>query len=123
MGNDPATADSTITKYLSERVPRYTSYPTAPHFSAAIGPMSYREWLQALGCTDRLSLYLHVPFCEALCWYCGCHTGVTRRREPIERYVRALEKEIAGVAGLAGSHFVAHIHWGGGTPTIVGPEL
>jgi oxygen-independent coproporphyrinogen-3 oxidase len=123
MGNDPATADSTITKYLSERVPRYTSYPTAPHFSAAIGPMAYREWLQALGRTDRLSLYLHVPFCEALCWYCGCHTSVTRRRKPIERYVRALEKEIAGVAGLAGSRHAAHIHWGGGTPTIVGPEL
>jgi oxygen-independent coproporphyrinogen-3 oxidase len=115
--------DHAIAKYLNERIPRYTSYPTAPHFSAAVGPAAYRDWLAALPETNRLSLYLHVPFCTTLCWYCGCHTSVTRHRQPIERYVAVLEQEIALVAGLAGSRRVAHIHWGGGTPTIVGPAL
>jgi oxygen-independent coproporphyrinogen III oxidase len=120
MGPDTNIA---IAKYLTERIPRYTSYPTAPHFSAAVGPVVYRDWLAALPETDRLSLYLHVPFCKTLCWYCGCNTSVTRHREPIERYVGLLEREISAVAALAGSRRVAHIHWGGGTPTIVGPEL
>lgn len=115
--------DSAIKKYLHERIPRYTSYPTAPHFSPAVGPLSYRDWLRALPDTARLSLYLHVPFCETLCWYCGCHTSVTRHRAPIEKYVRTLMAEIARVAVLAGSHRVAHIHFGGGTPSIVGPEI
>jgi oxygen-independent coproporphyrinogen III oxidase len=120
MGPDTNIA---IAKYLTERIPRYTSYPTAPHFSAAVGPVVYRDWLAALPETDRLSLYLHVPFCKTLCWYCGCNTSVTRHREPIERYVGLLEREISAVAALAGSRRVAHVHWGGGTPTIVGPEL
>ncbi|HBK07330.1 MAG TPA: oxygen-independent coproporphyrinogen III oxidase [Acetobacteraceae bacterium] len=112
-----------IAKYLNERIPRYTSYPTAPHFSAAVGPASYRDWLKGLPETERLSLYLHIPFCTTLCWYCGCNTSITRHRAPIERYVDSLKQEIVRVAALAGSHRVAHIHWGGGTPTIVGPEL
>ena len=116
-------ADAAIAKYLNERIPRYTSYPTAPHFSAAVGPATYRDWLRQLRETDRLSLYLHVPFCQTLCWYCGCNTSITRHRAPIERYVEILEQEIAHVATLAGGHRVAHIHWGGGTPTIVGPML
>ena len=120
MGN---ATDAAIAKYLNERIPRYTSYPTAPHFRAAVGPGTYRDWLRALPATDRLSLYLHVPFCKTLCWYCGCNTSVTRHREPIERYVDVLEREIRLVAELAGSRHVAHVHWGGGTPTIVGPML
>jgi oxygen-independent coproporphyrinogen-3 oxidase len=115
--------DSAIKKYLNERIPRYTSYPTAPHFSAAVGPLSYRDWLKAVPENARLSLYLHVPFCETLCWYCGCHTSITRHRAPIEKYVATLEREIARVADLLGGHRVAHVHWGGGTPSIVGPEL
>lgn len=115
--------ETAIAKYLNERIPRYTSYPTAPHFTAAIGPDAYRGWLADLPVTDRLSLYLHVPFCTTLCWYCGCNTSVTRHRAPIERYVDTLMQEIARVAALAGSRRVAHIHWGGGTPTIIGPVL
>lgn len=115
--------DSAIKKYLNERIPRYTSYPTAPHFSAAVGPLSYRDWLKAVPNGSKLSLYLHVPFCETLCWYCGCHTSITRHRAPVEKYVGLLEREIDHVAELIGSHRVAHIHWGGGTPSIVGPEL
>src|SRR3954469_16617395 len=116
-------ANATIANYLNERIPRYTSYPAAPHFSPAVGPQTYRGWLKALPELHRLSLYLHVPFCKTLCWYCGCNTSVTRHREPIERYTGVLEREIAAVAAVAGSRRVAHVHWGGGTPTIVGPAL
>jgi len=123
MTDSAIVTDSAIKKYLNERIPRYTSYPTAPHFSAAVGPLSYRDWLMAVPGGARLSLYLHVPFCETLCWYCGCHTSITRHRAPIERYVETLEREITHIAGLVGSHRVAHIHWGGGTPSIVGPGL
>jgi oxygen-independent coproporphyrinogen-3 oxidase len=120
MGN---ATDAATAKYLNERIPRYTSYPTAPHFSPAVGRETYRDWLRALPGTDRLSLYLHVPFCKTLCWYCGCNTSVTRHHAPIERYVEVLEREIGLVAELAGSRRVAHVHWGGGTPTIIGPAL
>lgn len=116
-------ADDTIAKYLSERIPRYTSYPTAPHFTASVGPACYRDWLRALPDTARLSLYIHIPFCTSLCWYCGCHTTVTQHREPIEGYVRTLEREITHVADLAAGRRIAHVHWGGGTPTIVGPAI
>ncbi len=110
-----------ISKYLGERVPRYTSYPTAPHFSAAVDAKLYRSWLRALPDSARLSLYLHVPFCQSLCWYCGCHTKIPGHRDPIDRYIGTLEREIALVSELIGGRRAAHIHWGGGTPTIVGP--
>jgi oxygen-independent coproporphyrinogen-3 oxidase len=115
--------DSAIKKYLNERIPRYTSYPTAPHFSAAVGPLSYRDWLRAVPADAKLSLYLHVPFCETLCWYCGCHTSITRHRPPVEKYVASLEREIDHVSALLGGKRVLHVHFGGGTPAIVGPEL
>jgi oxygen-independent coproporphyrinogen III oxidase len=113
--------DSSISKYLGERIPRYTSYPTAPHFSAAVGATLYSSWLSALPSNARLSLYLHVPFCQSLCWYCGCHTKVPGHRDPIDRYVGTLEREIALVSELVGRRRAVHIHWGGGTPAIVGP--
>jgi len=115
--------DGAIRKYLGERVPRYTSYPTAPYFTPNVGPAIYRSWLEALPASASLSLYLHVPFCQSLCWYCGCHTKIPGHREPIDRYVEILEREIALVADvLRERRSVLHIHWGGGTPTIVGPE-
>jgi oxygen-independent coproporphyrinogen-3 oxidase len=113
--------DGSVLKYLGERIPRYTSYPTAPHFSAAVSVTFYRSWLEALPDEACLSLYLHVPFCRSLCWYCGCHTRVPGHRDPIDRYVATLEREIALAAKLAGGRRVTHVHWGGGTPTIVGP--
>jgi oxygen-independent coproporphyrinogen III oxidase len=106
---------------LAERtVPRYTSYPTAPHFHAEVGPEIYAEWLARLPSAATLSLYLHVPFCVELCHYCGCHTRAVRRRDPIERYADTLAQEIDLVAGIAGGRRVLHLHWGGGTPSTLG---
>ncbi len=101
-------------------VPRYTSYPTAPHFSPRVGPRTYTEWLIDLPRSATLSLYLHVPYCRQLCHYCGCTTKATRRAEPVERYAQRLAEEIGLVGALAGRHTVQHLHWGGGTPSILG---
>lgn len=108
--------------YADERLPRYTSYPTAPHFNAEIDAGIYADWLRALAAGTTASLYLHVPFCRSMCWYCGCHTTVALRDGPIIDYLAVLRSEIALVAGqLSAPLDVRHIHFGGGTPTILEP--
>ena len=100
-GFSPSPAEL-VEKY-GGRVPRYTSYPTAPHFHEGIGAADYRAWLAAVPAGEPVSLYLHVPFCRELCWYCGCHTSVVRRRAPIVDYVDTLIEEIGlddGVTAL-----------------------
>jgi oxygen-independent coproporphyrinogen-3 oxidase len=105
---------------LAEKaVPRYTSYPTAPHFGAHVGADTYAAWLRKLSATTQLSLYLHVPFCVDLCLYCGCHTKAVRRRAPLDNYVERLTKEISLVGDQAGRRGISHLHWGGGTPSIL----
>jgi oxygen-independent coproporphyrinogen-3 oxidase len=112
-----------ITTALAERnVPRYTSYPTAPHFTADVGPSVYASWLAAVPADATLSLYLHVPYCTEICRYCGCHTKATRRAEPLDAYADTLLGEIDLVAAAMTSRSVVHLHWGGGTPSILGPE-
>jgi len=107
---------------LAERnVPRYTSYPTAPHFSAAVGPELYGEWLGQLPRDAKLSLYIHVPFCTEMCFYCGCNTRAVRKREPVDAYAERLLEELALLHGLRGRK-LTHLHWGGGTPSILGSE-
>jgi oxygen-independent coproporphyrinogen-3 oxidase len=109
--------------YGQERLPRYTSYPTAPHFSAAIGRDTYAEWLAAIPSNASASLYLHVPFCRVMCWYCGCNTSVVRRDEPIAVYAAALRCEIEQITRRIDRRLpVDHVHFGGGTPTIMAPE-
>jgi oxygen-independent coproporphyrinogen III oxidase len=109
--------------YGQERLPRYTSYPTAPHFSTGIGPETYAEWLKAIPPQAATSLYLHIPFCRSMCWYCGCHTSVVRRDEPVAVYASALRCEIDMVSRQIDRRIrVDHIHFGGGTPTIMAPE-
>jgi oxygen-independent coproporphyrinogen-3 oxidase len=106
---------------LAERnAPRYTSYPTAPHFHAGIGALDYAQWLEALPPKATLSLYIHVPFCTDICFYCGCHTKAVRRREPIDIYTDRLLEEIAVVGALIGGRKVLRLHWGGGTPSMLG---
>jgi oxygen-independent coproporphyrinogen-3 oxidase len=101
-------------------VPRYTSYPTAPHFTPEIGPDRYSSWLAALPSQATLSLYLHVPYCTAICNYCGCHTKAVRRQDPIERYAARMLREIELVGEATSARRVTHLHWGGGTPSILG---
>ena len=103
-------------------MPRYTSYPTAPHFTDAIGPDQHAKWLARLPKAATLSLYLHVPFCSSLCFYCGCTTKATRRPGPVSAYVTRLEREIDLLAEHAGGRAITHIAWGGGTPSLIGPE-
>lgn len=105
---------------LSAPVPRYTSYPTAPHFHAGVDVALYRAWLSALPERASLSLYMHVPFCDTLCWFCGCHTKITQKYAPVQGYLGALAKEIAAVgAAVPQGAQVRHIHWGGGSPTML----
>jgi oxygen-independent coproporphyrinogen III oxidase len=104
--------------------PRYTSYPTAVEFSDRFDECAYRGRLQAAASAthEPLSLYVHLPFCEARCTYCGCMTIITRKREVAARYLEYLEREIAMLAaGLEGRTRVVQYHWGGGTPTYLSP--
>lgn len=110
-------------KRYAAPVPRYTSYPTAPHFTPEVGHKQYAAWLAALPEAVPLSLYMHVPYCHSLCWYCGCCTKEVRRYEPIARYLDILIAEIEYVSKrLPKSHNVAHIHWGGGSPNVLVAE-
>lgn len=114
---------STQIELASLPTPRYTSYPTAPHFSESIGPAAQAEWLCTTPAEDAVSLYLHVPFCRELCHYCGCNTKATRQQKPVNAYAWRLENELALAAGHLGRRqAVSRIHWGGGTPTIIGAE-
>lgn len=112
-----------VARFEGQRAPRYTSYPTAPHFTHEFGDAEYQTLLTGLDPDDSLSLYLHVPFCQTMCWYCGCHTRIVASYSPIEAYLRALETEIRMVAAALPQRMsVGHIHWGGGTPTIMAPS-
>ena len=106
---------------LSRPVPRYTSYPTAPHFHAGIDQAQYESWLGALPSSAQLSLYLHLPFCDRLCWFCGCHTKQVNRYSPITAYLEALAAEIGQVGRLVGKRPVTAVHWGGGSPSLLEP--
>ncbi|WP_144574158.1 oxygen-independent coproporphyrinogen III oxidase [Agrobacterium sp. DE0009] len=111
-----------LSKY-SGPVPRYTSYPTAPHFHGGIDDGVYRGWLGALTHRNRLSLYLHIPYCDRLCWFCACHTKHTLKYEPIAIYLEALKQEIAAVGALVSPDaVVGAVHFGGGSPTMLDPE-
>ena len=105
--------------------PRYTSYPTAPHFSSEFTPVDWELAMSENNLTpDRdLSLYVHIPFCDTLCWFCGCTTIISRRKEASARYVDALLREIDLYAErIHPGRRVVQIHWGGGTPTHLSPE-
>ena len=102
--------------------PRYTSYPTAPYFHTGFGEA---EWLDALAEASSargLSLYAHIPFCDSLCYYCGCNMVATRDYSKTVPYLAALEREMARTAALVDpARRVHQLHWGGGTPTYLNP--
>ena len=113
--------DQTL-RHIERRLPRYTSYPTAPHFSAAIGAAEYRDWLGAVAPKTAVSLYLHIPFCNELCWFCGCNTRVVRNAEIIAQYADRLMDEIDLVADALPDNLpVDQVHFGGGSPNALGP--
>jgi oxygen-independent coproporphyrinogen-3 oxidase len=111
--------DPRLLAYADQQAPRYTSYPTAPHFSSSVNADVVTGWLGELDQTDSVSLYLHVPYCRQLCWYCGCNTYAARRDEPVLDYVDVLLREIDLVGALARKRRVVEMHWGGGTPNIL----
>ncbi|PKP96431.1 MAG: coproporphyrinogen III oxidase, partial [Alphaproteobacteria bacterium HGW-Alphaproteobacteria-15] len=104
---------------LAKPVPRYTSYPTAADFGAL--PEGAIERAIA-GADGDISLYLHIPFCEQICYYCGCNTGAAGKRARVESYLAALHQEIATVASLLpeGAR-VRRIAFGGGSPNAIEP--
>lgn len=113
----------TVRRYARLQVPRYTSYPTAAEFTADIGAADQRRWLSGIDASEAVSVYLHVPYCRELCLYCGCNTKKALRDDVISSYREALEREIALVSGVvSGPLRVARLHWGGGTPSILGAE-
>jgi len=114
--------DIALARRLARPGPRYTSYPTAPHFRDSFSSEDHARALEGRG-QRPISLYVHVPFCAKLCNYCGCHMLVTHRPEKVTRYVEALEREISLVSDrVVGSREVVQVHWGGGTPNSLAPH-
>ncbi|CAH0177936.1 Oxygen-independent coproporphyrinogen III oxidase [Massilia sp. Bi118] len=115
--------DAGLISRLSKSGPRYTSYPTADRFSDSFG---YRDYLHAVadrrtrGNARPLSLYLHIPFCDTVCYYCACNKIVTKKREKAATYLAYLKREVAMQGGLfAGMNDIEQLHFGGGTPTYL----
>lgn len=106
----------------NQPVPRYTSYPTAPNFIQKFAEGSVSDWLQSVEPGQPVSLYFHVPFCKKMCWYCGCNTKATAQYQPVEDYLVYLRKEIDLVSRHhQGRLDIAHIHFGGGSPSYIRP--
>lgn len=110
-------------RHATAALPRYTSYPPANRFKDGEGRELYPWWLDGLTRAEPLSLYIHVPFCAQLCWYCGCHTSVANDSARIDRFVGHLLKEILLVSSrVREPGEVCSIHFGGGTPTMMSPQ-
>lgn len=112
-----------LQKY-SKAGPRYTSYPTAPYFHEGFREAEWRAELTASQDAARgISLYFHIPFCDTLCYYCGCNMVATGHYEKVAPYLDCLEREMDSVATLVDKNrVVRQLHWGGGTPTYLHPD-
>ncbi len=107
----------------NKQVPRYTSYPTAPHFTEKTTDSIVSAWMENIQADNQLSLYFHIPYCRTLCWYCGCHTRATKRYGIVSGFLDTLMQEIELVASkLKRKLPVRHIHFGGGSPSMIGSE-
>jgi len=119
----PGLSPELLAKY-DKPGPRYTSYPTAPHFSPEFDEAAYRERLNVAAerSDEPLSMYVHLPFCEERCTFCGCSVVISPRRGPEEAYLEAVEQELEMLASTLGSRkTLSQLHWGGGTPTYLSP--
>ncbi len=126
MGSSFENVDLALLKKYDRPGPRYTSYPTAPLFKDTFTAADYRDEIAATnapGVNADLSLYFHFPFCDTLCYFCGCTMLVTRDRARIEEYNTYLKREMEMIAPmLAPDRRVVQLHWGGGTPTHLSPD-
>lgn len=115
----PEAVDPSLIDRYGSPMPRYTSYPTAPHFNKGFTSQAYlNAHRRSMYRSAPLGLYIHLPFCRSLCTYCACHRKITRRRDTIATYVAYLARELALVGRSVGRP-VGRIHWGGGTPTYL----
>ncbi|HSJ98682.1 MAG TPA: hypothetical protein VLC53_16520, partial [Myxococcota bacterium] len=118
----PLVVDTGLIHKYGGNGPRYTSYPTADRFVEAFDAAAYRHWLANRnigGFARPLGLYVHVPFCDTLCFYCACNKIAAKDRARGSKYVDYVMREVDLVAAaLVGSRRVAKMHWGGGTPTF-----
>ncbi len=108
--------------------PRYTSYPTADRFVEGFGEVQCREWLARRnigGIKQQLSVYVHLPFCNTICYYCACNKVVTKDHGRSAKYIKYLAREMALYGELLGEdRSICQMHWGGGTPTFLSqPEM
>lgn len=117
--------DLDLLRSYNRSLPRYTSYPTAPHFDGGVDREQFLDEVRRRDAAEDaapLSLYVHLPFCRQLCYYCGCHAFVTHSEYRIQRYLDHVEREIDLLADeLTAERPVIQIHWGGGTPTYLTP--
>ncbi|HPF23685.1 MAG TPA: radical SAM protein, partial [Hyphomonas sp.] len=108
------------TTFATRPVPRYTSYPTAADFTPRVAEDEARVWAASVAPDQPISVYIHVPFCEKLCFYCGCATSVPNGYARIAAYLETLHKEIDLWAAAIGPHAgMAHLHFGGGSPNAL----
>ncbi len=110
-----------LTALAARAVPRYTSYPTAAEFGPGVGAEDQAAALDAIAPGAPVSLYLHIPYCEQICWYCGCNTGAVGRPQRLDVYRAAIEAEIATVSARMRGRVTA-VHFGGGSPNALSPE-
>jgi oxygen-independent coproporphyrinogen III oxidase len=116
----PIAFDEALVRKYDGVGPRYTSYPTADRFHDGFTAAHYVDALAARNVAAPLSLYVHVPFCNTVCYYCACNKVITKNHDHSAKYIRYVEKEIGIVGGLVeGSPPVIQLHWGGGTPTFL----
>lgn len=107
---------------LARPVPRYTSYPTAAEFVPDVGEVELESALATVAPATPVSLYVHIPFCEEICWYCGCNTGRSNKSQRLKSYIEALHAEVGTLAArLGGRAKIERIAFGGGSPNAIPP--
>ena len=116
--------DNNLIKKYDKSGPRYTSYPTALQFTESFTDECYRKQVKLSNERNTpLSLYFHIPFCDTICYYCGCNKIVTKNRDHAQPYLNAVYKELALQGELfKATRIVSQLHWGGGTPTFISHE-